>query len=304
MSSPAPALPFAPAPVILAVSAVLFGAMAVVARAASAELAAAQIASVRFALGLLLGGTLAAARPGTFRATRFDLLALRGLFGGAAVLGYFMAIERLSAGLATLLNYTFPLWAAVFAALSLGERFTRQAALGMAVATGGLVLVVGPDELARAFSGVTDPVVRWGLVCGLLSSVSGGAATTAVRAVRRTDSALAVFLAFCAGGLVVCVPLAVADWRPISPRAAGLLALVGLFSFGAQMLFTYSLKFVTAGAGSITTQLTVISSYLLAFLFLGEPLAPHVVLGGAVVLAGVLLASREERVPAPAAVGN
>jgi drug/metabolite transporter (DMT)-like permease len=263
--------------------------MAVTTRAVSRELGAAQIAFIRFAIGLFCVAGATCWRRNLFQASKFRGLALRGLFGGFAVLGYFMAIERLSAGLGTLLNYTFPLWTSVFAAIFLGERLTIRTAIGMVMAMAGLVVIIGPAEVGRLIHGLSDPRIQMGLLAGMLSSVSGGAATTVVRALRKTESALAIFGAFCAIGMVVCLPMAIAHWKPVSARAAMLLLVIGLLSAGAQTLLSYALKYVSAGAGSITTQLTVVASYTFAALFLGEPIQANVLVGGAVVMSGVLI---------------
>jgi drug/metabolite transporter (DMT)-like permease len=271
-------------------SALLFGAMSVAARSLSGQLGAAQIALIRFAIGLVLVLGVRAVRPGLVTMQRPWLLFWRGLFGGVAVLLYFVAIGRLGAGLATMLNYTFPLWAALFAAMTLDERVGRRGLTGMALATGGLVVAVGPSSLTRLLDG-SGASAGLGLAAGLVSSVFGGAATTVVRAARRTESALAVFGGFCLVGALVCLPFALADWRPIQFQSGGMLLLVGLLSFGAQVLFTWSLKYVPAGTGSLTTQLTIVSSYALAALVLGEAVPAHALGGGALVLVGVFLAS-------------
>lgn len=276
---------------ILALGAVLFGAMAVATRAASEEHGPAQIAFVRFVLNLAGVGLWAWLQPKRMRATRPALLFWRGLFGGTAVLLYFTAIAHLGAGLGTLLNYTFPLWATVFAAMFLRERIGLRLLGGMVLATAGLVVVVGPQELASALQGLGDPMVRWGLLAGVVSSVLAGAATTVVRAVRQTDSALAVFGAFCLIGALVCLPGAMADWRPVSMYSGAMLLLAAAFSFVAQLMFTYALKYVQVGAGALTTQLTVVASYGFAALFLGETIGAGVLVGGAMTMVGVLLAA-------------
>lgn len=277
--------------VILALGAVLFGAMAVATRAASEEHGPAQIAFVRFVLNLAGVGLWAWLQPKRMRATRPALLFWRGLFGGTAVLLYFTAIAHLGAGLGTLLNYTFPLWATVFAAMFLGERIGLRLLGGMVLATAGLVVVVGPQELSNALQGLGEPMVRWGLLAGVVSSVLAGAATTVVRAVRQTDSALAVFGAFCLIGALVCLPGAMADWRPVSMYSGAMLLLAAAFSFVAQLMFTYALKYVQVGAGALTTQLTVVASYGFAALFLGETIGAGVLVGGAMTMVGVLLAA-------------
>jgi drug/metabolite transporter (DMT)-like permease len=278
-------------PLLMVTSALLFGAMSVAARSLSGQLGAAQIAFVRFSIGLVMVLGVRAVRPGLVTMQRPWLLFWRGLFGGVAVLLYFVAIGRLGAGLATMLNYTFPLWAALFAALTLGERVGRRGLSGMAIATGGLVIAIGPSSLAGLVENSSRSGAGLGLAAGLVSSLFGGAATTVVRAARRTESALAVFGGFCLVGAFVCLPFAIADWRPVDGETARMLLLVGLLSFGAQLLFTWSLKYVPAGTGSLTTQLTIVSSYALAALLLGESVPSHALGGGVLVLVGVFLAS-------------
>jgi len=282
---------------LMLLSAVLFGAMSVSARALNASVPAAQVVVVRFAVGLVCVLAVRRWRPQAVRLTRPGLVFWRGLLGGMAVLLYFMAIERLGAGLGTLLNYIFPVWALVFARLWLGEPMRPRVVGGMALAIAGLVLVVGPARLWALGQGTLTPIVRAGLLCGLVSSVFAGAATTVVRAARRTDSALAIFGGFCLVGMLVALPSALADWRPVGPREALLLLVVGLLSFGAQALYSWSLGFVTAAEGALTTQLTVVATYALAALLLGELPTWTVVLGGVVVMAGVLLASTGRPTP-------
>src|SRR4051812_3137953 len=90
---------------LLALAAVLFGSMAFGAKRASEHLPGAEIAFLRFAIGLvataIAGTTFVRLRPVGWRS-----LVLRGLFGGLAVLLFFTSIEKLPVGTATLLTYT------------------------------------------------------------------------------------------------------------------------------------------------------------------------------------------------------
>lgn len=105
---------------LLVASATLFGAMAFVVKLTSGNLPGAQIAMVRFAVHLIPILLI----PPLFRASlhfgRLDLLFYRGFFGGLAVLLYFVTIEHIPVGQATLLNYTAPVFSGMFAALFIG----------------------------------------------------------------------------------------------------------------------------------------------------------------------------------------
>jgi drug/metabolite transporter (DMT)-like permease len=280
----------------MVVSALLFGAMAVVTRSACSALPAAQVAVVRFTIGLIAVGGWAIARPRDVRPTNFRLLALRGLIGGIAVLAYFVALGRLNAGLGTLLNNTFPIWAAPIAVLFLGERMTPRIVSGLLVAGVGLGVVLGPMELLGLLHGLSDRRIVIGLGAGLFSGICGGGATVIIRQLRRHDTAVSIFGAFCAGGLLVCLPPALHGWQPIPVSEWGGLVAIGVLSVGGQLTFTYGLKFVPA-SGSVVNLLTVVVSYALAAIWLKEPVTVHAAAGGALLMLGVYLVSAPEAAP-------
>jgi len=127
-------------------SGVLFGLMAVLARLAcqgAPAFTSGQAATVRFGGGALVCLALFAARPGTFAPVQRRLLATRGLLGGAAALLYFVALSRIPAGEATLLNATHPAFATLFAVFALGERPTLKLALALGLTSAGVGCVLG-----------------------------------------------------------------------------------------------------------------------------------------------------------------
>ena len=101
--------------------ATLFGVMAFTAKLASARLGGAQVAMIRFVVSLIPVFAVPRYRRAALTFTRVDLLFYRGFFGGLAVLCYFLAIEHIAVGVATLLNYTAPIFSGLFAALIIGD---------------------------------------------------------------------------------------------------------------------------------------------------------------------------------------
>src|SRR6185295_3789052 len=119
--------PIAPASMLLVLAVVLFALMALVAKKTAVVLPGPEVAFVRFCIGLLACG-IAAMRVRMRAKNKLGLI-LRGGYGGAAVLLYFLAIAHLPVGVATLLNYTAPVFTALYAAVFLGEA-VRPATLG------------------------------------------------------------------------------------------------------------------------------------------------------------------------------
>ena len=269
----------APALFILAVCSLLFALMAVIAKAAAARLPGPQIAFVRFLLGLVACAAISLRRP--LRARNKRGLFLRGLFGGAAVFCYFLTIEHLPVGIATLMNYTAPVFTAFWAALFLREPLSAASVGALALATCGVVLVsLGTARMQPVGAG------HWFAV-GALSAILSGAAVAVIRDVRKTDGAWEIFAAFCLGGAAIAGVPAVRGWISPAAREWWLLAAVGLLSVIAQVGFTWSLRYIRAAPAGIVQQLTPVAALALGWLVYGDRISAMSGLGAALALTGV-----------------
>jgi drug/metabolite transporter (DMT)-like permease len=268
---------------LLVFSSFLFALMALCTRLLSGRLSPGQVASGRFLIGLLFLACYFPALGRRPRYGRFTLWALRGVFGGAAVYFYFVAIDRMTVGPAVLLNSCWPIYAAIIGWLFLKERVTGPLLAGLVLTTVGAGLVI--------WSTVGDGVslaLGLGAWAGMASAVLGGAAVVVVRALRHDTDSATVFFSFCLFGLLFSLPFAVQDWRPLGWDVALPLLGVGLTSVVAQMTFTHAFGYVTAAAGGVATQLTPAFSWVMGAVLLGEAVSPLAVTGALVCVAGVL----------------
>ncbi|MSP60743.1 MAG: DMT family transporter [Myxococcales bacterium] len=279
-------------PAMLVVSSLLFGLMAFIAKQATLRLPGPEVAFVRFLIGL--GAVAVAVALGIrLRPVNWFGLFLRGLFGGIAVLLYFITIEKLPVGTATLLNYTAPVFTALFAALFLGEKVALVTAGALIVTFAGVVLVLhGHAAPGRLGIGPWE-------VAGLASALLSGAAVTTIRAVRRTDGSWEIFGAFCVVGAAVTAPQAVGRWVAPAPRDWALLVAVGLVSVLAQVLFIHALRYVRAATSGVISQLTPVTALVLGIALLHEPARALALVGSAITLAGVAWGARPAQAEAP-----
>jgi len=268
---------------------VLFGLMAALTRLCNTGgFSAGQVATVRFAAGVLLTLGLFVHRPGTFAPVKHWLLATRGALGGLAAFLYFVSLSRIPAGEATLLNNTFPVFATILSFFTLGERPTLHLALALSVTTGGVFLVLG--------GGTAGFGLGWGEAAGIASALLGAGAVTSIRALRATDNAPTIFFAFCLGGLAVSWPFSFGPW-PTDPLLWILaVAGVGVSSFLAQLLMTHAYGALTVPEAAVWQQLTPVASYLWALALLDERVtglgAVGVLLGAGGVAYGSVLGHR------------
>lgn len=269
--------------VLMILSSVFFAVMALAAKLAAEDLSGSQVAFFRFAFMLLPVVLI----PGMIRKAmtfqRLDILFYRGVFGGVAVLLYFLAIEHVPVGIATLLNYSSPVFSVAFAALFLGERVDRRLLVPLTAALAGVVLVAGGGASAEGG-------LRFGIweAAGLASSVLSGAAVTAIRAARRTEGSWAIYGSFTLFGLLATAPFGITQFRPPTRTEWLLLAAVGLTSVAAQLLMTYAYRWVTNLQAGVINQLTVILSMAMGVAFLGDRLTTIQLFGSLLTLGGVI----------------
>jgi drug/metabolite transporter (DMT)-like permease len=264
--------------VTMLIASTSFGAMAFAAKIASARISGTEVAMIRMAIGLLPCLVIPRYRRAALTFQRLDLILYRGFFGGLAVMLYFLAIEHTTAGIATLLNYTAPIWSGLFSIAFINERFSPRVLLPLPVALIGIFLVVQAGTMGFGM---------WQLV-GLFSAVCSGAAVTAMRAARRTEGSWAVYASFCLFGTLINAPFALRHWKTPSGSEWMALGATALFAMIAQLLLTFSLRWVDAMTVGVISQLAVIISIFLGAIFLDEHITGLAAIGSVLTIAGVV----------------
>src|SRR5918992_3208107 len=275
-------------PLVCLGSGAAFGAMAIFGKLAyDSGATVGTLLSVRFALAAALFWMLS--RSGAVRALgRRDVLAGLALGAGGYALQagcYFAALERIDASLLSLLVYTFPGIVAI-AAVALGrERMSARRGVALALASGGLALVV-----AGSGAGAIEPL---GAALGLGAAVVYSAYILVGDGIARRVPARQLATLVCTGAAVSLTAgsLLLGDLRPgaLTPAGWGWLAsLAAISTVGAISLFFAGLRRVGPTAASILATVEPLVTVVLAFLVFGETLGVVQLLGGALVLAAVL----------------
>jgi drug/metabolite transporter (DMT)-like permease len=275
-------------------SAAGFGAMAVLGKLAYENGATVgTLLAVRFAIAAALFWMLVfAARATTTELRRLGgrdigLALALGAAGYAAQAGcFFTALERIDASLLSLLLYTFPAMVAV-AAIVIGRERADPARLGaLLLASAGLVLV-----LASAEPGALDPVgaalaVGAALIYTTYILVSQGIAA------RLSPTLLSALVCTGAAVSLAAGSAALGELRPGDMTLAGWGWIAGIAlvsTVAAVSLFFAGLKRVGPTTASILSTVEPVVTVVLAFVVFGELLGALQLLGGALVLAAVLV---------------
>jgi drug/metabolite transporter (DMT)-like permease len=271
-----------------------FGAMAVFGKLAYGEGATVgTLLAVRFALAAALFWTLVLVGRGGRREVRAlsrgDIAVGLGLgaCGYALQSGcYFAALERIDASLLSLLLYTFPAIVAA-AAIALGrERLDRRRLTALALALGGLVLVV-----AGAGTGALDPLgaalamaaaIVYSTYILVSDGVVGRIRPQVLSALVCTGAAASLTVGSALIGQLRLDEVTVGGW-------GWLASLTVISTVGAISLFFAGLRRVGPTTASILATVEPLVTVLLAFLVFGETLGSVQLIGGALVLSAVVV---------------
>ena len=249
----------------------------------------AESVALRFLVSLCLVVPFALWNRQSLRTQQPAVWLLRGILGGLAVLLYFESVRLAGAGLGTLLNYTYPIWANLLSFL-IGERPSRMIWLALPLAIVGTVLVVAPTA---------DSGIGRGELCGLTSAALAGGAIVCIKRLRRTDGELTIIASFSLVGLLLAIPalpLFAATPSTSAGQAGWLFALlVGLLSFFGHVYFTRGYKETSIQLGTVLSLIVPALAAGFGWLVLRERLAPSALTGAGLIGLGVLLIAVRER---------
>lgn len=261
-----------------------FGVMAVLVRLAAGGLDALEVACVRFAGSFLLLVVAARGRRLAPRRASVARLVLRGTLGATAIAAYFVGIARAGAGLATLVHSTYPVFAALWGVVFLGERVDARLAAALLLSAAGAGVVLH-DRLHAG------PEVVTGVAAALAGGMLAGGAVVTAGELRRTESATVVTVWFMAVGALLTSPALLDGVARPTPRLALLLAGVVVSSAAGQWLLHHGLGAVSATAGSLAAATSVVTAAVLEAFVTGHALGRGVMAGGAAMLLAVGLAT-------------
>jgi drug/metabolite transporter (DMT)-like permease len=200
---------------------------------------------------------------------------MRGVIGASSVYFFYRGIMMLGLGKGTILNYTYPVFAALLAPLLLKEKLSWDVLAAVVLSFAGIWLVVSPASIASI--GVEDLLALFG---GILS----GVAVVAIKKLRETDSPSVIYLAQCVFGLlVVGWPTATSSFA-FAGREWLILLGIGALATGAQLAMTWAYKHVPATEGSLLGFLVPVLNVVLGVIVFGELMRPSTLAGSAIVL--------------------
>lgn len=236
----------------------------------------------RFAIGMTLLGTAAICKRIRLDFSNTPLLIARGLTGGLSVFIFFWSINAIGLGKGTLLSYTYPVFAAIWGVILLGEKVSPRLWMFIAVAFFGFALT----SMGR---GDVMPTLGLPECFAIAGAMLSGLAIVIVRKLRATESTYAIFFSQCVIGFwLMLIP---ANIVPAAIGITGGFVLLGIGVSAAigQLLMTYSFKALSVSQGSVIALITPVVNIAIGVIVFNETLTLLSGLGMFLVLAACTL---------------
>jgi drug/metabolite transporter (DMT)-like permease len=214
-------------------------------------------------------------------------LIFRGLVGAAAITLYFVGIAGVGAGLATLIQNTYPVFASILAALFLAERFSSRLGMALALNLAGVAIIVLAPGVGLAVHSVV------GALSAAASAVLAGAAVTAVRHLRRREGASLITTYFMGVAAIATLPTLAWGLPAATPTLVAALVGVVLTSIAGQWLLHHGLGYATAAQGSLAAATNVLAATTLEAAVFGRTITPTMVAGAVLMFSAIALASTD-----------
>jgi drug/metabolite transporter (DMT)-like permease len=253
-----------------------------------------EISTVRFVIAAVVLGAITLVTRADLGRGGLRPVVLAGFFGYCAYNAFvFVGLTMAPASDGALIvPTTIPVLTAL-AASFVGERLTATKLAGFALASIGATLVIAAGQTGDEVSSprlIGDVLMLLGAGCWAVYTVLGTIAL-------RTRSPLATVTIAAPIGALCLMPLGffengyadVAGWSATVWLNVLYLALVG--SVASFILFYWMVRRVGAGLAAMTSYLVPILTVAMAVVFLGDRPEPLQLVGGAVILAGVRLAT-------------
>lgn len=212
----------------------------------------------------------------------------------AAQLCYFQAVAVMDVGLALLIEYTAPIAVIFWLWLRRGERPTRRSLLGAAVAFVGLVLML--DVLTGSTANLGGILFALGAMVGAATyfvlSAKGdtGIPPIALAGLGLLIGSLGLTVAGVIGVLPIAWTTADVGFSAITvPWFVPVLAMGVISTALAYILGIVSTRMLGSRLGSFIALSEVVAAMVFSALMLGQVPGPVQAIGGALVLAGVVV---------------
>ena len=217
------------------------------------------------------------------------LLAARGLSGTIALFLVYESINRFPLSEATVIQYLYPLFTAIFAVLLLSEPMTKNVIIGLCSGFFGVYCLLGFPLISENSIDIDSLIIA---VSGSL--LTGLAYVLVKKATNLNEHPLVVMFYFPLITVPVFFPFIFSNWETPSLKSWLYLFLVGIFTQLGQLFLTYGYKELPAIKAAPISYIQVLFATIIGLLFFDEVINLNFIVGSIIVLFSIIMVISNE----------
>ncbi|KCZ71562.1 putative permease, DMT superfamily [Candidatus Methanoperedens nitroreducens] len=240
-------------------------------------------AAVIFFIALLISGNLGKVKL----KDKKIYLVLFGILQMITMLMFFISVLKSSVSVAVLLLYTAPVYVTVLSPVLLKESPAEKGLLALVLSIAGIIFIVGPEDLYFY-------KLSFGVLAGIISGITYASEIMISKYISQTYSGYTqAFWSFIIA-ILILMPAGLVPAEVIFENTAYLILLAIFPTILAVSLYFNGLKKVRASSASIMGLIEPVSAVILAVIILNEQISMLIITGGALILIGAAIVTRDE----------
>ena len=213
------------------------------------------------------------------------VLFLRGITGSIALFFVYESLQRISIPEATVIQYLYPIFTAVFGLFLLNEKLSRNIIVAIFLGLAGVYTIF---EFPFILS--NESILIEDLSIALIGACLTGAAYVLVRkASKLGESPYTIMFYFPLFSVLISLPFMFSTWTMPSILCWVYIFFVGVFTQLGQLFLTFGYKILPAGKAASTSYVQVPFSIIAGMILFNDSLTLHFVIGSVVIFFSIFL---------------
>ena len=213
------------------------------------------------------------------------LLILRGLLGTTALMCIFYSIRNMPLSISTVIQYTYPIFISIFAALLFKEKINFKLISALFLGWFGILIILNPYQ-SKIYE-----IDNFSIFIAFVGALTTSLAYIAVKKLSRREDIFIIIKYFPLISVITLLPIVCLNW--ITPQVNDLIWIIGIgiFTQAGQTFLTLGLKNLPASQASSINYLQVLFGSIWGIYIFGENITLNFVIGSLFVLLGTIIST-------------
>ena len=213
------------------------------------------------------------------------LLILRGLLGTTALMCIFYSIRNMPLSISTVIQYTYPIFISIFAALLFKEKINFKLISALFIGWFGILIILNPYQ-SKLYE-----IDNFSIFIAFVGALTTSLAYIAVKKLSKRENIFIIIKYFPLISVITLLPIVCLNW--ITPQVNDLIWIIGIgiFTQAGQTFLTLGLKNLPASQASSINYLQVLFGSIWGIYIFGENITLNFVIGSLFVLLGTIIST-------------